>query len=66
MNSRGVQLSGGIGKEMANLIVDGVTEVDLFGYNINRFQDAYITNQQWQEESTHEAIVSICFYVLFK
>ena len=59
MNSRGIQLSGGVGKEMANLIVDGVTSVDMSGYNITRFQDSYVRNKKWLDERTHEAIVSI-------
>lgn len=59
MNSRGIQLSGGFGREMANLIVDGVTQIDMFGYNITRFQDSYVRNQKWLEETTHEAIVSL-------
>ena len=58
MNSRGIQLSGGVGKEMANLIVDGVTSIDMSGYSIRRFQDAYINNEKWLDERTHEAIVS--------
>ena len=58
MNSRGIQLSGGVGKEMANLIVDGVTSVDMSGYNITRFQDSYVRNKKWLDERTHEAIVS--------
>ena len=58
MNSRGIQLSGGVGKEMANLIVDGVTSIDMSGYNIKRFQDAYVDNKKWLDERTHEAIVS--------
>ena len=58
MNSRGIQLSGGFGKEMSNLIVDGVTKIDMSGYSITRFQDAYIHNQKWLDECTHEAIVS--------
>ena len=58
MNSRGIQLSGGVGKEMANLIVDGVTSIDMSGYNIRRFQDSYIDNKKWLDERTHEAIVS--------
>ena len=36
MSSRGIQLSGGMGREMANLIVNGYTEVDMFTYDINR------------------------------
>ena len=58
MNSRGIQLSGGVGKEMANLIVDGCTNIDMSGYSITRFQDAYIKNEKWLDEYTHEAIVS--------
>ena len=37
MCSRGIQLSGGMGREMANLIVSGCTEVDMFSYDINRY-----------------------------
>ena len=59
MNSRGIQLSGGVGKEMANLIVDGVTSIDMSGYNITRFQDSYIRSKKWLDERTHEAIVSL-------
>ena len=36
MSSRGIQLSGGMGREMANLIVSGCTSEDMFSYNINR------------------------------
>ena len=59
MNSRGVQLSGGVGKEMSNLIADGVTKIDMSGLSITRFQGAYISNKQWLDEYTHEAIVSL-------
>lgn len=58
MNSRGIQLSGGFGNEMSNLIVDGVTKIDMSGYSISRFQDTYIKNPNWLDENTHEAIVS--------
>ena len=57
MNSRGVQLSGGLGKEMSNLIADGVTKIDMSGMSITRFQDAYINDRKWLDEYTHEAIV---------
>ena len=45
MCSRGIQLSGGMGREMANLIVSGCTDVDMFSYDINRYyakQNTYI------------------------
>ena len=60
MNSRGIQLSGGFGKEMSNLIVDGVTSIDMSGYNISRFHPSYIDSEKWLDETIHESIVS-CF-----
>ena len=58
MNSRGIQLSGGFGKEMSNLIVDGVTSIDMSGYNISRFHPSYIESEKWLDETIHESIVS--------
>ena len=57
MNSRGIQLSGGVGKEMANLVIEGHTEVDMFGMHPDRFQKAYAGNQEWVHQATHEAEV---------
>ena len=37
MNSRGIQFSGGVGREMANLVVDGAPSLDMFAYDIARF-----------------------------
>ena len=59
MNSRGIQLSGGFGKEMSNLIVDGVTSIDMSGYNISRFHPSYIDSEKWLDETIHESIVSL-------
>ena len=61
MNSRGIQLSGGFGKEMSNLIVDGVTSIDMSGYNISRFHPSYIDSEKWLDETIHESIVSFFF-----
>ena len=54
MNSRGIQASGGLGREMATLVCEGRTDVDLFSHDISRFQDAYVGDQRWQDEGTHE------------
>ena len=64
MSSRGIQLSGGIGREMANLIVNGYTDVDMFTYDINRFHKSYIQQEKWLKESVHEAEVRI-YYVRY-
>ena len=32
-----IQFSGGIGREMANLIVDGAPSLDMFAYDIARY-----------------------------
>ncbi len=50
MNSRGIQLSGVMGREMANLVLTGNTSVDMFSYNINRFQRSYIGRDDWREQ----------------
>ena len=57
MNSRGIQYSGGLGLELSNLIVDGVTEIDMFALDIARFQNSYIGKERWLKEGTHEAQV---------
>ncbi len=57
MSSRGIQLSGGMGREMANLIVSGKPSIDMFMYDINRFHSSYISNRRWQEETIHEGEV---------
>lgn len=57
MSSRGIQLSGGMGREMANLIVSRTTSVDMFTYDVNRFHKAYIGDERWQKETIHESEV---------
>jgi dimethylglycine dehydrogenase len=58
MNSRGMQFSGGIGKEMSNLIVDGTTSVDMFGYDLARFPNAkHLSDPDWVHQTTHESEV---------
>ena len=57
MSSRGIQLSGGMGREMANLIISRRTSVDMFQYDVNRFHQSYIGDQRWREEGVHEAEV---------
>ena len=36
MNSRGVQFCGGVGRQMADLVVDGAPSLDMFAYDIAR------------------------------
>lgn len=57
MTSRGIQLSGGFGSELANLIADGHTTVDMFNYDIKRFHKGLITNKKWLDQVGHEAIL---------
>ena len=57
MSSRGIQLSGGMGREMANLITENTTKIDMFNYDLTRFQEAYVRNDQWRRETVHEGEV---------
>ena len=36
MNSRGIQFCGGVGRQMADLVVDGAPSLDMFAYDIAR------------------------------
>lgn len=57
MNSKGIQCSGGFGLEMANLIVDGTTQTDMFAVDIARFQNSFIKKEKWLDQGTHESQV---------
>ena len=56
MCSRGIQFSGGMGREMAHLITTGRTQVDMFNFDINRFDKSQVSEPGWVDESVHEAI----------
>jgi len=55
MNSMGIMLSGGLAREMAEWIVNGSPNLDLFGYDIARFHPDCARNQEWVQQSSHES-----------
>ncbi len=57
MNSRGIQASGGIGREMATLIDTGSSLVDMYNFDVTRFQDEVANSERWLKEGTHETQV---------
>ena len=57
MSSRGIQLSGGMGREMANLIIDRTTKSDMSSYDINRFHRDDIKDPNWLKSVTQESHV---------
>ena len=54
MNSRGIQMSGGLGREAAQLLVAGSTSLDLHNYDIRRFHGQLRRDDAWMREKTHE------------
>jgi len=59
MNSRGIQLSGGIGNQMAQLLVNGTTGLNMAGYDIKRFHNKLSTDNDWVRERTQERHVRV-------
>ena len=55
MSSRGIQASGGMGREMAKLISENHTDIDMFTYDLKRFQKFYVGDDTWQKETVHES-----------
>lgn len=54
-NSAGMMLSGGCGREMATWLVKGRPELDMFGYDIRRFNPILTSNREWIKQTSHEA-----------
>ncbi|XP_065313265.1 sarcosine dehydrogenase, mitochondrial-like isoform X2 [Gordionus sp. m RMFG-2023] len=54
-NSSGMMLSGGCGREVAKLIARGRPDLDLFNFDIRRFNKRYTSNTAWIIERSHEA-----------
>ncbi|KAG1680638.1 Sarcosine dehydrogenase, mitochondrial [Nymphon striatum] len=54
-NSMGMNLGGGIGRELSKWIVHGHPDLDMFGYDIRRFYPGLTANQKWIKERSHEA-----------
>ena len=57
MSSRGIQASGGMGREMAKLVSENVTDIDMFSYDLTRFQKFYVGDDTWRKETVHEGEV---------
>jgi len=59
MNSRGIQLSGGMGNEMSKLLVKGTTSLNMAGYDIKRFHNQLTNDHDWVRERTQERHVRV-------
>jgi len=59
MNSRGIQLSGGMGNEMSKLLVKGTTSLNMAGYDIKRFHNQLTSDRDWVRERTQERHVRV-------
>jgi len=58
MNSMGIMLSGGLGLESANWIIDGSPDLDIFSFDIARFHpDCNLNSAQptWLFDRSHES-----------
>lgn len=48
-------LSGGCGRELANMVMDRPTTVDMFSYDIRRFHPSLCDNDAWLKQRSHES-----------
>ncbi|KAL1786119.1 hypothetical protein HispidOSU_014126 [Sigmodon hispidus] len=54
-NSAGMMLGGGCGHELANWIVHGRPEKDMYSYDIRRFHRSLTDHSLWIRERSHES-----------
>lgn len=54
-NSAGMMLGGGCGHELANWIVHGRPEKDMYSYDIRRFHHSLTDHSRWIRERSHES-----------
>ncbi|XP_047425907.1 sarcosine dehydrogenase, mitochondrial [Mugil cephalus] len=54
-NSAGMMLGGGCGRELAQWIIHGRPEKDMYGYDIRRFHNSLTDNNRWIRERSHES-----------
>ena len=54
MNSRGIQLSGGLARELAELLVTGRTRLDMHSYDVKRFPAQLRADTDWCQAKTQE------------
>ncbi len=57
MNSKGVHLSGGMGREAATLVDTGAAALDVAGYDPARFEPEIMRDDQWRKQGAQEAEV---------
>jgi sarcosine dehydrogenase len=50
-----MNLSGGCGRELAKWIINGRPELDMFSYDIRRFNPDLTLNDQWVKDRCIEA-----------
>lgn len=55
MNSSGIAGSGGVGKEVADWIVDGTTSKNLWSVDVSRFVDLH-NNRRFLRDRVKEAV----------
>lgn len=54
-NSMGMMLSGGAGEQLAQYVVDGHTDADMFGFDPRRFHANCVRDDAWVKRTTHES-----------
>ncbi|KAG0711741.1 Sarcosine dehydrogenase, mitochondrial [Chionoecetes opilio] len=57
-NSHGMQLSGGMGDQIAKWVVRGEPEIDLFAYDVRRFHPPLSKNKPWVLARSQECLIS--------
>mmetsp|Transcript_20013 Transcript_20013/g.29973 ORF Transcript_20013/g.29973 Transcript_20013/m.29973 type:complete len:909 (+) Transcript_20013:53-2779(+) len=55
MNSMGMMLGGGLGREISTWIIEGSPNLDLFSFDIARFHPTLTEDQIWNENRSHES-----------
>ena len=51
----GMMLGGGVGREMANWVIDGSPQLDLFSMDVTRFHADNVKDDTWLQDRTHES-----------
>jgi len=55
MNSMGMMLGGGIGREMATWVATGSPDLDMFSMDCARFHPDTVRDARWVKDRTHES-----------
>nr|CAG4634617.1 EOG090X014D [Alona affinis] len=54
-NSAGMMFGGGCGWQLAKWVVQGRPDLDMYGYDIRRFNPSLSRNSEWIRQRSHEA-----------